>query len=154
MIPPEFNDLGGGGQPHRRVRNVRVFYDAQGNVVVQPLTGEVHSISDPDCLDTAGLNFDAHLDGCFCDAKTNPLAVHCGFDNCPRVVCEKHVQYCRVCNVPLCLPHLHFNESTDHQRIPVCPKHYEELRRRRFWKKVTQTVLSPFVKFNPRDNPL
>jgi len=152
MIPPGMNDqLGGGGQPHRRTRNVRIFYDDQGNMVVQPLTGQVHSISEPDCLDTTELDFDAFLNGCGCNIKANPPAQHCRFDNCDRVVCAKHANCCHVCNVPLCLPHLHFLELPDQSRLPVCPTHYDEARRKRFWNKVATTALSPFVKFNPRE---
>jgi len=147
MSYPFFDEVFGGGQPQRRVLKGRVTTDAQGNLVFQPLKGEAHVISAEHSLDTIEPEFDAFYDGCLCNVKTNAAGGHCGEPGCPCVVCERHLTHCSVCSKPLCLQHLHHLEIAPNQRIPVCPTHYQESKRKRFWKTVARTALRPFVKF-------
>lgn len=153
MSTPWFDDIFGGGQPHRRVLKVRIAYDAQGNVVVHPLAGQAHVISDENSLDTIEPDFDAFYDGCFCNAKTNRAGAQCGEPDCARVVCEKHLAHCTVCSKPVCLQHLHHLEIAPNQRVPVCPTHYREAVRRRLWRRVAKAALSPFVTFDDQNSP-
>ena len=147
-----FNDLFGGGQPQRRVIKVRVATDAQGTLVLQPLEGQAHVISNENSLDTIELDIDAFLDGCLCSAKGKTAAAQCGEPGCRRVVCEKHLQHCACCSKPLCLQHLSYIVDEGGQRLVVCPVHYRELSRRRRWMRVAKTVLEPFVTFHKSDS--
>jgi len=147
MSNPFSKDLFGGGQPQRRVLKGRITTDAQGNLVFQPLKGEAHLISDENSLDTIEPEFDAFYDGCLCNVNTNPAGGHCGEPGCPCVVCVKHLAHCSICSKPLCLQHLHHLEIAPNQRVPVCPAHYREGRRRHLWQKVVRTALRPFVQF-------
>src|SRR5262245_55011643 len=96
-----FQDLFSGGEPQRRELKFRVATDAQGNVVLQPLSGQAHIISPENSLDTVNLDPDAFLD-CGCSAAAGQTRYHCCEPGCAHVVCERHVKYCQVCAKGLC----------------------------------------------------
>lgn len=146
-----FQDLFSGGNPQRRELKFRVATDAQGNIELQPLAGQVHIISPENSLDTVNLDPDAFLD-CGCSAKANQTHHHCCEPGCPHVVCERHVRYCAVCTKGLCGQCQHALEVAPNQRIDLCPAHYREGLRRQRWRRVAKAVLSPFVTFNGRNS--
>jgi len=150
-MSPLFNDLFGGGKPHRRVLKGRVATDADGKLVFQPLEGQAHSISDDESLDTVEPEFDAFLN-CGCSVKAARTRFHCCEFGCIHVVCESHVKYCQVCRKALCAQCHYQLEVTPGQRIDLCQIHYREASRHRMWRRVAKAVLSPFVTFNDHDS--
>lgn len=150
MSTPFSNNSFGTGQPHRRILKGRVFTDAQGNEVFQPVEGEAHIISDENSLDAIPLDFDAFLD-CGCSLKTSRTRYHCCEPGCPHVICEQHVKFCLVCSKGLCGQCHYYLETSPGQRIDLCQIHYREANRRRLWHRVAQIALSPFVTFDNRD---
>jgi hypothetical protein len=153
MSLPGFNNSFGSGQPYRRRAAFRVSYDADGKVVLHSRDGQADIISPDDSLDKIELDIDDFLDGCGCNAKTNRAGAHCGEPGCARVVCEKHLRHCENCSKPLCLQHLYYFQAFSDQRIPLCPNHYREAVRRRWWQRIAKTALRPFVAFDHRNSP-
>ena len=152
MSTPFSNNSFGSGQPHRRILEGRVYKDAQGNEHFQPVKGDADIISDEKSLDKIPLDFDAFLD-CRCSFKMNQPRFHCAEKDCPNVVCERHIQYCKTCSKPICPQCLYFFEIAPGQQVPMCEAHYREAKRRRMWQRVAKIAASPFVTFKNNDSP-
>lgn len=147
-----FQDLFAGGDPQRRVLKFRVARDVQGHVVLQPLEGQAHLISPDNSLDTINLDPDAFLD-CGCSVRSNQPRYRCCEPGCAHVVCEQHVRYCQVCAKGLCGQCQNFLVMASGERIDLCPTHYAEARRRRWWRQLAQSALRPFVAVESKGTP-
>jgi hypothetical protein len=148
---PDFFDIlfGPTSRPVRRDVRLHVRYDAEGNPIIKPISGQLFSVSDVECLDHAELESDQFYH-CGCNAQ-NTMGGQCNEPGCANVSCATCFGRCASCRSALCLEHSRYLTDDKGQTIRLCRRCHGEAIRKRILRSVARGLLSPFVTLDAKE---
>lgn len=141
----QFDQLfGKGAKSIRRDAEFSAPTDADGNASYQAFKADVISYSAEGSIDHSIITGFLHCG----HGAHEGIGGQCGEPGCLNVSCKKcfDLSRCRLCLKPLCLEHLRQIREGD-VVISMCAHCHGEWRRKRAWKGLFRTLLSPFIQF-------
>ncbi len=130
--------------PLRRDTIRKARLDKDGHPCQETVFSKTISLSPEGSIDQDQLVNERFYD--CCHSAEFPVGGRCAEQGCFRVSCINCFTRCSKCNVGLCLYHARHSDING-QTCIFCSHCLAELKRRQFWKKFWDFVLSPFVTF-------
>lgn len=139
-----------GSKPVRRDAHLKLTIDADGNPVIEGVSGEAVTLSPEGSIDRVKVSADRHYH-CGCNAE-QPMGGQCAEPGCRRISCVDcfHRARCQACLKPCCLEHGRFMHSQEGRPVRLCFACYDALIRKRRLRAIVKGVLRPFVVFDER----